>query len=119
MRVHVGRYTSFWNDCISSGLRGCMLIEQVMPAHGTLHTAHCSLIAVPDSTALPFLLGLHIESVLWDTGGVLWDTGGVLRRKAFDKRGEGRAVRWSAIRWPLISADVRPSDDVIALAGWD
>ena len=20
-------YTSFWNDCISSGLRGCMLIE--------------------------------------------------------------------------------------------
>ena len=21
------RYTSFWNDCISSGLRGCILIE--------------------------------------------------------------------------------------------
>jgi golgi phosphoprotein 3 len=20
-------YTSFWNDCISSGLRGCILIE--------------------------------------------------------------------------------------------
>lgn len=20
-------YTSFWNDCISSGLRGCMLME--------------------------------------------------------------------------------------------
>ena len=23
----LNRYTSFWNDCISSGLRGCILIE--------------------------------------------------------------------------------------------
>ena len=23
----MNRYTSFWNDCISSGLRGCILIE--------------------------------------------------------------------------------------------
>lgn len=25
--IMCGSYTSFWNDCISSGLRGCMLIE--------------------------------------------------------------------------------------------
>ena len=24
---NIYRYTSFWNDCISSGLRGCILIE--------------------------------------------------------------------------------------------
>ena len=25
--THTQGYTSFWNDCISSGLRGCMLVE--------------------------------------------------------------------------------------------
>lgn len=25
--IHTQGYTSFWNDCISSGLRGCMLVE--------------------------------------------------------------------------------------------
>lgn len=25
--IHIQGYTSFWNDCISSGLRGCMMVE--------------------------------------------------------------------------------------------
>uniref|UniRef100_S4RM92 Golgi phosphoprotein 3 n=1 Tax=Petromyzon marinus TaxID=7757 RepID=S4RM92_PETMA len=29
-------YTSFWNDCISSGLRGCMLVELALRGRITL-----------------------------------------------------------------------------------
>ncbi|XP_076140748.1 Golgi phosphoprotein 3 [Alosa pseudoharengus] len=34
-------YTSFWNDCISSGLRGCMLIELAL--RGRLHLEPCGI----------------------------------------------------------------------------
>lgn len=34
-------YTSFWNDCISSGLRGCMLIE--LSLRGRLHLEPCGM----------------------------------------------------------------------------
>lgn len=34
-------YTSFWNDCISSGLRGCMLIE--LAIRGRLHLEPCGM----------------------------------------------------------------------------
>ncbi|XP_029573945.1 Golgi phosphoprotein 3 isoform X2 [Salmo trutta] len=34
-------YTSFWNDCISSGLRGCMLIE--LAIRGRLHLEACGM----------------------------------------------------------------------------
>ncbi|XP_059192575.1 Golgi phosphoprotein 3 [Centropristis striata] len=34
-------YTSFWNDCISSGLRGCMLIELAL--RGRLHLEACGM----------------------------------------------------------------------------
>ena len=27
IHTHTQGYTSFWNDCISSGLRGCMMVE--------------------------------------------------------------------------------------------
>ncbi|KAF5899939.1 Golgi phosphoprotein 3, partial [Clarias magur] len=34
-------YTSFWNDCISSGLRGCMLIE--LSLRGRLQLEPCGM----------------------------------------------------------------------------
>lgn len=34
-------YTSFWNDCISSGLRGCMLIELAL--RGRLQLEACGM----------------------------------------------------------------------------
>uniref|UniRef100_A0A4W5Q1Y9 Golgi phosphoprotein 3 n=1 Tax=Hucho hucho TaxID=62062 RepID=A0A4W5Q1Y9_9TELE len=34
-------YTSFWNDCISSGLRGCMLIE--LAIRGRLQLEACGM----------------------------------------------------------------------------
>ncbi|XP_034565031.1 Golgi phosphoprotein 3-like [Notolabrus celidotus] len=34
-------YTSFWNDCISSGLRGCMLVELAL--RGRLHLEPCGV----------------------------------------------------------------------------
>ncbi|XP_028273350.1 Golgi phosphoprotein 3-like [Parambassis ranga] len=34
-------YTSFWNDCISSGLRGCMLVELAL--RGRLHLEACGV----------------------------------------------------------------------------
>lgn len=34
-------YTSFWNDCISSGLRGCMLIELAL--RGRLQLEACGI----------------------------------------------------------------------------
>lgn len=34
-------YTSFWNDCISSGLRGCMLVELAL--RGRLQLEPCGV----------------------------------------------------------------------------
>uniref|UniRef100_A0A4W2E9H9 Myotubularin-related protein 12 n=2 Tax=Bos TaxID=9903 RepID=A0A4W2E9H9_BOBOX len=39
--THFKGYTSFWNDCISSGLRGCMLIELAL--RGRLQLEACGM----------------------------------------------------------------------------
>ncbi len=45
-------YTSFWNDCISSGLRGCMIIElglrkRIILEDTGLNDLSCSVIVLP------------------------------------------------------------------------
>ena len=37
--IHFQGYTSFWNDCISSGLRGCILIELALRGRVELEKA--------------------------------------------------------------------------------
>ncbi|XP_031731711.1 Golgi phosphoprotein 3 isoform X1 [Anarrhichthys ocellatus] len=41
LTMYTSGYTSFWNDCISSGLRGCMLIELAL--RGRLQLEACGM----------------------------------------------------------------------------